>query len=84
MELSSGGPLGGLTASRAAYGDAPVLLQGWGSPPCVTGASGASKCEGVVSYLPTCRQEGWPLGVLVLAVTSQHPGLRACLKLFHM
>ena len=52
---------------------------GKGSPPF--GASGASVCLRVLSYLGKCRQEGWPLCVLVMTVTSQPLGFRSCLKL---
>lgn len=52
---------------------------GVGLPP-----SRVSKCQKVASYLGQYRQEGWSLGGMVLTVTSQHLGLRYCLKLFHV
>lgn len=82
VELSSGGPLGARAVSSAAHSGGPAPPQGWGHPP-LTDASGASTCQRAVSCLGKCRQEGCPLGVLVLTVTSQPLGLRSCLKLFH-
>lgn len=77
MELSSDGH----KAASGSHRGGPSPLRG-GDP--TFGASGAFVCLRVVSYLGKYRQEGWPLYVLVLTMTSQPLELGSCLKLFPM